>query len=66
MIDSSIKFLVYVGVGRLVEQYLTNNGYDALSVRDINPSLPDDEIIKIAADEKRIVITIKPDAVPAR
>jgi hypothetical protein len=32
-----LKFLVDVGVGRKVEKWLKENGYDVKAVRDINP-----------------------------
>jgi len=32
-----LKFLVGVGVGKKVEKWLIENGYDAKFVRDINP-----------------------------
>jgi predicted nuclease of predicted toxin-antitoxin system len=61
MSDVILKFLVDVGVGRLVEQYLLNNGYDVVSVRDLDPRMPDEEIIKIAFDQDRIIITMDKD-----
>ncbi|MBN1932319.1 MAG: hypothetical protein JW786_12015 [Desulfobacterales bacterium] len=48
MNESEIKFLVDVGVGHLVEQYLSSNDYDIRSVRDLDPRMPDEEIIQIA------------------
>lgn len=56
-----LKFLVDVGVGRKVEEYLQAHRYDSKSVRDINPSMPDKEIIGIAALEYRMVITMDKD-----
>ena len=61
MTHSEIKFLVDVGVGHLVEQYLSSNDYDIASVRDLDPRMPDEEIIKIAYNEKRIIITMDKD-----
>lgn len=61
MIESNIKFIVDVGVGKLVEEYLSNTGYDILSVRDIDPKLPDEQIITIAYNEDRIIITMDKD-----
>jgi len=49
-----LKFLVDVGVGKKVEDFLYKSGYDVLPVRKINPSMSDSEIIGIAAKENRI------------
>lgn len=57
----TLKFLVDVGVGKKVETWLSANGYDVTSVRAIDPQLPDQTILKIAASENRIVITMDKD-----
>jgi len=49
-----LKFLVDVGVGKKVEKWLIENGYDAKFVRDINPKAKDSEILSIAIIESRI------------
>lgn len=41
MSGERIKFLVDVGVGRKVESWLAENGYDSKAVRDLNPRLAD-------------------------
>jgi predicted nuclease of predicted toxin-antitoxin system len=56
-----MKFLVDVGVGRQVERWLLAYGYDVKAVRDIDPGMPDREILKIAAQESRIVVTMDKD-----
>lgn len=61
MAKSELKFLVDVGVGKKVESYLFENGYDFKSVREIEHRMKDSEILKIANDEKRIVITMDKD-----
>ena len=61
MSESKLQFLVDVGVGKLVEQFLVNNGHDVVPVRDLNPRMPDEEIIEIACNEKRIIITMDKD-----
>lgn len=58
---SQLRFLVDVGVGRKVERWLMENGYDASAVRDIDPKAKDVDILKIAASESRIVITMDKD-----
>jgi predicted nuclease of predicted toxin-antitoxin system len=61
MSEERIKFLVDVGVGRKVESWLAENGYDSKAVRDLNPRLADREILRIAAAETRMVITMDKD-----
>jgi predicted nuclease of predicted toxin-antitoxin system len=56
-----IKFLVDVGVGKHVELYLAEQGHDIKTVRSIDPRMPDTEIIRLAALERRIVVTMDKD-----
>ncbi|MBI4824928.1 MAG: DUF5615 family PIN-like protein [Nitrospirae bacterium] len=56
-----MKFLVDVGVSKKVEEWLKENGYDVKSVRDINPKEKDSEILRLAANESRMVITMDKD-----
>jgi predicted nuclease of predicted toxin-antitoxin system len=61
MSSSKLKFLVDVGVGRQVEQYLLGKKFDVKAVRLMDQCMPDQEIIRLAALEKRIVITMDKD-----
>ncbi len=56
-----LKFLVDVGVGKGIENWLTENSYDTRAVRDINPSMPDREIVHCAQVEDRIILTMDKD-----
>ena len=56
-----LKFVLDVGVGNKVGQYLTYQGYDALLISTINPSMSDSEILAIAENENRMVITMDKD-----
>ncbi|HBR18190.1 MAG TPA: hypothetical protein DD725_11410 [Deltaproteobacteria bacterium] len=56
-----LKFIVDVGVGRAIEDWLESFGYDVLSVREINPRMSDRDILSLAVKEKRIVITMDSD-----
>ena len=56
-----IKFLFDVGVSKKAEIWLKENGYDVKAVRDINPGLSDKEILKIAVDESRMIVTMDKD-----
>lgn len=58
---TKLKFLVDVGVGKKVEKWLTDNGYDVKFVRDINPKADDSEILHLAVTENRMVITMDKD-----
>jgi predicted nuclease of predicted toxin-antitoxin system len=61
MSASKMKFLVDVGVGKKVEEYLLDKRYDTKTVRSLDQRMPDQEIIRLAALEKRIVITMDKD-----
>ena len=56
-----LKFLVDGGVGRKVEEYLLDNNYDTKTVRSLDQRMPDQDIIRLAALEKRIIITMDKD-----
>ncbi|MEK7828990.1 MAG: DUF5615 family PIN-like protein [Deltaproteobacteria bacterium] len=58
---AKLKFLVDVGVGRKVDEWLAENGYDVKRVRDINPKAKDSEILHLAVGEGRMVITMDKD-----
>lgn len=45
-----MKFLVDVGVGKKVENWLKENGFDVLSVRDIDSRAKDSQILRWAVD----------------
>lgn len=61
MTIKEIKFLMDVGVGKKVELWLLDHGYNVKNVRDINPKIPDHEILKIAVTEGRMVVTMDKD-----
>ena len=58
---SELKFLVDVGVSKKVEQYLQEQGYDTKAVRTIDTRMSDQAIIRLAASEDRMVITMDKD-----
>jgi len=61
MNSSELRFLVDVGVGKGIERYLREEGYDTKAVRDIDPRMEDEEIIRTAVTENRMVITMDKD-----
>lgn len=56
-----MKFVTDVGVGRVVEAFLSSQGHDVKSIFDIDITLPDGEILTIAENEQRIVLTMDKD-----
>lgn len=56
-----MKFLVDMGVGKIAEAQLIHDGYDVVSVRDLDPRMTDGDILQLAASEQRIVITMDKD-----
>ncbi len=61
MNSMELKFLIDVGVGKGIENYLHAEGYDIKAVRDIDPCLEDEKIIRTAFLENRMVITMDKD-----
>lgn len=61
MNSPELTFLVDVGVGKGIERYLQEEGYDTKAVRDIDPRMEDEEIIRTAVMENRMVITMDKD-----
>jgi len=56
-----MKFLVGVGVGKKVENWLKENGFDVLSVRDIDSRAKDSQILRWAVDQQRMIISMDKD-----
>ena len=61
MDERQLKFLVDVGVSTKVESWLVQQGYGTKSIRNIDPRMPDEKILQIAVQEKRMVITMDKD-----
>lgn len=57
----ALRLLVDVNVGHIVEQWLRDNGYDIVAVRDVDPYLPDSRILDNALLDNRFVITMDKD-----
>lgn len=55
------NFLIDVGVGKAVEEWIRSEGYDVLPVREIDPSMQDIDILSLAVAEQRILITMDKD-----
>lgn len=53
-----LKFILDVGVGNKTLKYLHNHGFDVISIIDLDPSMPDTDILSIAENQERMVITM--------
>ena len=56
-----LRLLFDVGVGRRGEEAATALGHDVVAVRDLDPGMPDEEILRHAAEEGRVVVTMDQD-----
>ena len=56
-----MKLLVDVGVGKAVEVWLAGQDHDVKAVGDLNPRMTDDDILLLAVQEERLVITMDKD-----
>ncbi len=61
MLPSALRFIVDVGVSKKVEQYLRDTGCDVTAVREVNPRASDSEMLKLAVEDSRIVMTMDKD-----
>lgn len=57
----SLRLLFDVGVGRRAEEAAAALGHDVVAVRELDPTMPDEEILHRAAIEDRIVVTMDQD-----
>ena len=55
------KFIIDVGVGKIIEEWLKKEGYQAIAIRQINPEMEDLDIITIANKEDAIIISMDKD-----
>ena len=56
-----MKFLVDVCAGRRLAEWLTSLGHDVQQVREHAPDMEDEEILRWAVREDRIVVTVDKD-----
>ncbi len=61
MKSDGLRFLVDMGVGIKVEEYLQKSGYNTTTIRKIDPCMSDHDIINLASSEDRIIITMDKD-----
>jgi predicted nuclease of predicted toxin-antitoxin system len=61
MNTSNFKFIVDVGVGRSIEEWLSSQNFQVLAISAINPEMDDYQIIKLAIKENGTIITMDKD-----
>ena len=59
--NNTKKIVIDVGVGRIIEEWLSEQGYDVISVRKINHEMPDLQILNLANKEQAIIVTMDKD-----
>ena len=52
-----IRFLADVNIEKGIVDYLSQNGYDIKWITDFNCEISDEDLLKMANDEKRVLIT---------
>jgi len=60
-LSSKPKILADENVPRSTVQSLRSSGFDIVSVWEVKPGLSDDEIVQLAVNEERIIITFDKD-----
>lgn len=58
---TALKFLVDVGVGKAVEDWLRAERYEVMAVRDLDPRMSDSDILPLAVRERCLVVTMDKD-----
>jgi predicted nuclease of predicted toxin-antitoxin system len=49
------KIIIDVGVGRIIEEWLTQEGFNVIAIRKINPEMADLDIIRLANNKNAII-----------
>jgi predicted nuclease of predicted toxin-antitoxin system len=55
------KIIIDVGVGRIIEEWLTQEGFNVIALRKINPEMADLDIIRLANNKNAIIISMDKD-----
>lgn len=59
--DYTPKFVIDVGVGRTIEDWLISNNFLVVSITTLNPEMEDKAILELANEEEAIIITMDKD-----
>jgi predicted nuclease of predicted toxin-antitoxin system len=60
-VHDEIRFLLDVNVGRAVKEYLGGEGFDVKWVLQVNPRMDDADILSLAVEESRVLVTVDKD-----
>jgi predicted nuclease of predicted toxin-antitoxin system len=61
MKNEEYKFIVDVGVGRIIETWLKQQNFPVIAIRDLNAEMTDISIIELANEEDAIIISMDKD-----
>ena len=61
MKNEEYKFIVDVGVGRIIEAWLIEQDFTVISIRSLNAEMTDTAIVELATKEGAIIITMDKD-----
>ncbi len=61
MKNEAYKFVIDVGVGKIIETWLVEQKFPVFLIRSLNPEMVDREIIELANKEGAIIITMDKD-----
>jgi predicted nuclease of predicted toxin-antitoxin system len=61
MKNKNYKFVIDVGVGRILETWLAEQSFSVVSIRSVNPEMTDTDIIGLANREDAIIISMDKD-----
>jgi predicted nuclease of predicted toxin-antitoxin system len=56
-----MKLIADAHIGRLITNWLVGQGHDVLRVATLPPAITDEEILRLAADQRRVVLTADKD-----
>ncbi|WP_202552105.1 DUF5615 family PIN-like protein [Ginsengibacter hankyongi] len=57
----TFTIVIDVGVGRVIEEWLSQQGYNIIAISKVNPEMTDYDIIQMANKEDAIIITMDKD-----
>jgi len=55
------KIIIDVGVGRIIEEWLSREGFNVIAIRKLNPEMADLDIIRLANNENAFIISMDKD-----
>lgn len=61
MNNNEYKFVIDVGVGKIIENWLVQQKFSVFSIRNLNPEMADTEVIDLANREEAIIISMDKD-----